>query len=277
MNKNERPQKQGGLLILLAVLASVIAAMIIFRSDDPGRTGPVATDPTKTEPVTQAAQTEPMQTEPVTQPMETEPVTQPMETEPVQTETQAALDTRDFNLGYGLEITDSGKYTGIYMEDGSDEVLADVMMIIVKNNGQQDVQLARITAICGGEEYHFTLTDLPVGTQVVVLEQERRSSAQLTSAVMDTCALFPEPVTRYEDLIRISGSAGVLNVQNISDSDLEGDVYVYYKYAGQDLYYGGITFRIRVEGGLKAGELRQITSSHYDPEGCAVVRVTIHE
>jgi hypothetical protein len=64
-----------------------------------------------------------------------------------------------------------------------------------------------------------------------------------------------------------------MNVKNISDSDIEGNIYVYYKYKTQDLFYGGITFRVTVEGGLKAGEIRQLMTSHFNPDTCQVVMV----
>ena len=182
-----------------------------------------------------------------------------------------------YNLGYGLEITDSGKYAGLYMEDGSDEIVSDVMMLVVQNSGGDDIQLAQITALCGAEEYHFTLTNLAAGQRAVLLEQERKPAAELTSAVLDTCVPFGTPMSLHEDVLQVSGLDGMLNVMNISDADIEGDIYVYYKYAARDVFYGGITFRVRIEGGLKAGEIRQIPAGHYDKDSCAVIQVTIHE
>lgn len=181
-------------------------------------------------------------------------------------------------LGYGLEITDSGKYTGLYMEDGSNEVLSDVMMVVVQNNGEQDIQLAEITAVSGETEYHFTLTNLAVGARAVLLDTDRQPSGGiLTSAVLGNTALFQEPMSLCEDVIQVTGMDGMVNVQNISDTDITGDVYVYYKYAADDLFYGGITFRIRVEGGLAAGEIRQIPAGHYTPDGCAIIQVTVYD
>jgi hypothetical protein len=40
------------------------------------------------------------------------------------------------------------------------------------------------------------------------------------------------------------------------------------------MYYGGITYRIRIEGGLKAGEIRQGTAAHFNPDNSTVVFVT---
>ncbi len=201
-------------------------------------------------------------------------VTKPAQTVRVEVEAQEPI-----NLGYGLQITDSGRYTGLYMEDGSNELVSDVMMVVVENTGEEDIQLAEFTAVSGGGEYRFRLTNLAAGERAVLLEQERRaaSSTPLESAVLGNAAIFPEPMELHEDTIKIGGLDGMLNVQNISDADISGDICIYYKFAAQDIYYGGITFRVRIEGGLKDGELRQIPAGHFDPDGCAVVQVTIYE
>lgn len=251
MTKKKQAKKPLGLLLLIALAALGIAAALLWphlSQDTPGQT-------VQTQPSAATAQTTAPAIETTLPPQE-----------------QAA-----FELGYGLEITDSGKYTGMYMEDGTNEVLSDVMMLVVRNNGEDDIQLAEITALCGGEEYHFTLTNLAVGQRAVLLEQERKPAAELTSAVLDACAPFAQPMELYEDQLQITGLDGMVNVQNISDADIEGDIYVYYKYAAQDIFYGGITFRVRIEGGLMAGELRQLPAGHFTQEGCTVVQVTIHE
>lgn len=213
-----------------------------------------------------------------------QPVGKPVQTPAVSTESTVPLTLPEIetepriNLGYGLEITDSGKYSGLYMEDGSDELLSDVMMVIVRNNGEQDVQLADFTVSADGGEYRFRLTNLAAGERAVLLDLDRKpSGGTVSSAAVENVALFAEPMALCEDRISVSGMDGMLNVQNISGEDIKGDIFVYYKYAAQDLYYGGITFRVRVEGGLKAGEIRQIPAGHYTAEGCAIVQVMIYD
>ena len=253
MRKKNEKKNQGWIVLGLWVLAAVLTvAAVLVRQEPPA--GPAG---------------RPVQTTP---PAHGNPAsgTSPQETLPPVTEPPA------MDLGSGLEIIDSGKYTGLYMEDGSNELLSDVMMIIVYNNGEQDIQLAEISAEADGETYRFQLTNLAVGERAVLLDLDRKSSGELTAAALEKAAFFDEPMDLYEDTIKVSGMDGMVNVQNISDEDISGDIYVYYKYAGEDIYYGGITFRVRVEGGLKAGEIRQIPAGHYNAEGCAVVQVTVH-
>lgn len=255
MNKKQ-PKKTGALLIVLLVAFAVCIAAVMLRSFLPDR------------PEQRPALTKPADDQ--SQPDQAEP----QQTVRIETEEQAPI-----NLGNGLQITDAGRYTGAYMEDGSGEVVSDVMMVVVCNSGEQDIQLANITAVCGDVEYRFSLTNLAAGERAVLLDLDRKESdgGALSSAIVTEIVLFSEPMDRMPDTIEISGLEGMLNVQNISGSDISGDICIYYKYAAQDIYYGGITFRVRIEGGLKAGELRQIPAGHFDPDGCAVVQVTIYE
>ncbi len=264
-NKQKKKSVWMPVVLVLLVVLAVGAAVLLpaLRTETPERLpeGTVATP----------GRTEPPRTEP--------PQTEPAPTEPPTTAPELTVPQGSINLGYGLQLTDSGTYTGVYMEDGGNEIVSDVMMAVVLNTGEADVQLADITAQVGGEEYRFRLTNLAVGQRAVLLDLERKPSGgkSLEFATAENVALFQEPMMLLEDMLRISGPEGVLNVQNISDADIDGDIYVYYKYAAEDLYYGGITFRVRVEGGLKAGEIRQVPAGHYSPEGCSIVQVTIHE
>lgn len=252
MNKKQ-PKKTGALLIVLLVAFSVCIAAVMLRSILPDRQ---EQRPTLTKPETDQSQ--------------------PDQAEPQQTIRIEAEEQAPINLGSGLQITDSGIYTGVYMEDGSNDIVSGVMMVVVSNSGEQDIQLANITAVCGDAEYRFSLTNLATGERAVLLDLDRKESGGggLSSAIVTEIVLFSEPMDRMPDTIEISGMEGMLNVKNISDADIDGDIFIYYKYAAQDIYYGGITFRVRIEGGLKAGELRQIPAGHYSPEGCAIVQVT---
>lgn len=88
-------------------------------------------------------------------------------------------------------------------------------------------------------------------------------------------AVFSEPVTLCEDQLKFQVLDGVINITNISAEDITSDIVIYYKNAAADLLYGGITYRIRLEGGLKAGEIRQITASHFTQSGSRIMFVTI--
>lgn len=224
--------------------------------------------------------------EPQLQPTET---TLAPQTTPATEETEAATETVSesvgetvpsvlpINLGYGVYLEQVGNYTGIYMEDGSDELVSGIMMIQISNTGEEDIQLMQIEVAYADATYHFQLTNLPAGSNAVLLEQSRQAKPEgdPVSAAASNVVVFPENMKVDQSVFEISGAAGMMNVKNISDAAIDGTIYVYYKYISQDLFYGGITFRVTVEGGLKAGEIRQLMTSHFNPDNCQVVMVEV--
>ena len=181
-------------------------------------------------------------------------------------------------LDKGLVVTDIGSYTGIYMEDGTDEVLSRILMIVVTNTGEQTVQYAEVQLTDGKTTAHFTLSTLPPGESVVALEQSRMSYADgkdLTEASAVNVALFGEEPSLCEDQLKIQALDGIMNITNISGKDITGDVVIYYKNSSADMLYGGITYRVTISGGIKAGEIKQIVASHFTAAGSRVMFVTI--
>ena len=69
----------------------------------------------------------------------TQPADEPAPTEPEATYQAniGELDEVNIVLGSGLGILDVGSYTGIFMEDGSDEVVSGVLMAVVTNRSDR--------------------------------------------------------------------------------------------------------------------------------------------
>ena len=188
------------------------------------------------------------------------------------TESAAGLD-----LGSGVFITDFLPFTGAFMEDRTDEVVTDVLAIKVTNTGGEYIQLMDITLTAGEVNAEFSLSTLFPGETAVVLEKNRMAfstAPEFTQAAADSVALFDGHPGMAEDKLEIQCLEGVINITNISGEDIPGDILVYYKNCISGIYYGGITYRLRVEGGLKAGEIRQGAAAHFDPSNSAVVFVT---
>lgn len=178
-------------------------------------------------------------------------------------------------LSDGLVIHYISSYAGIYMEDGTDEPVADVMMIVLENTSEQDLQLARISIEYSGFTAEFEVTNIPAGEKVVALEKNRHSEASgdYLSIQTKNVVFFPEPMGMEEERIQIKGLNGTLEVTNISAEDITGDIYIYYKNSATDLLYGGITYRVSVKGGLKAGESIRIIAGHYTPQNSRILLV----
>lgn len=231
------------------------------------------TEPTSgpsSEPTT-APTTEPT-TEPTTKP--TEPPTQP--TEPPTTPISPT--EPDLTMDRGLEITDIGWYTGEYLEDGSNESVENILMVIVTNHGEDDIQYAEIQLLVNGEPAKFSITTLPAGESMILLELNRMpfvAGASYTNAEATNVAVFKTPMDTKSGQLKIQGLNGAVNVTNISGKDIEGDIVIYYKNVYGNTMYGGITYRITIQGGLKAGAVRQIMTKHFITDVSRVMFVTI--
>ena len=61
----------------------------------------------------------------------------------------------------------------------------------------------------------------------------------------------------------------------ISEEDIDGRIVIYFKNYAQEQYVGGITYSGTIQSGLKAGEIKQIMSSHFSASDTKVVFITI--
>lgn len=186
----------------------------------------------------------------------------------------------EFDLPNGLSITKIGSYTGPYMEDASDEEVGDVMAILVTNNAENALQYAEIMLTCDSGEAVFKLSTLNPGESVMVLEAERKifdKNDSYTEADSKNVVFFDEPLNTYEDLLSIQPLDGGFNVTNISGERIDGDIVIYFKDYEDELLCGGITYRGRIEGGMEAGEIRQVMSSNFSETGTKVMFITIIE
>ena len=178
-------------------------------------------------------------------------------------------------IGNDLEIVSTGRYAGLFVEDGSDETVSDVFCIRVKNTGSSDVQYAHITLSRGSESYEFDISTLPAGETLQALEVSGQTMpekpAELTAAVT-SYAPFTEPLSMHEDLFTVTTSESSITVTNNSGSDA-AQVYVYYKNASGDLLLGGITYRAGLTN-LAAGESRSCYTSHYSEGSSKLLFVT---
>lgn len=244
----------GGCVILVAILIVVVG---LLRNGTPIDSNPT----TRSTQPSQSTTLPPETTEPVG-------TTQPTET---------VDDT--LWLDGDLAVTYIGKYAGIFMEDGTDEVVSNVMMMIVRNDGAEDLQLARISLHYDDYTAQFEVTNLPAGESVVLLEKNRHAfeSAEYLRAEVANIVHFSEPMTMMEDKFEITGGDGYVDVKNISGEDISGDVFVYYKNSATDLLYGGITYRARLSGGIKAGETMRIMTGHYHEGASRLLMVSCSE
>lgn len=257
--KYAKKKKKSGIwpvLVLVLLILAVFAVLAVLANRDQEQM------PLPTEPEESTAQ----------------PETTVAPTEHPYTFEQEAEGVTSFVLAQGLEITRYGKYIGVYMEDGSDEFVSNVMMIQVENTSEQAIQYAKITVSGPAGDAVFTLTTLMPGQSIVVLETARKPYSDgdvYTEATLDNLAVFQDTPSLMEDQILIQPLEGGFNITNISGADITGDIQVYFKDIAGEMLYGGITYVCRIEGGMKADEVKQIMSANFTETGSCVVFIKV--
>lgn len=244
-NKKSASAEHSWIWVLVAAIAILITLVLVVsllagREDDPTPTKPSVTQPA---------------------------------TKPVKIENP---ETVNINLGSGMELVDVAKYTGIYMEDGTDDIVSGLLMIVVKNTGEKDIQYAEIELPVNDTMAYFKLTTLPVGETMIVLEKNRMAyvDAEFTTAISKNVVLFEDRISLCEDKVKLQANNGSINVTNVSGGDITGDIVIYYKNYASDTLYGGVTYRCLITGGLRKGELKQVYAGHYSTASSRVVFVT---
>lgn len=175
-----------------------------------------------------------------------------------------------------LKITAIGKYTGTYMEDGSDDQIENVAAMIVKNESDKALQIAEVEISINNEETAlFRITNLPAGGTVMALDLNRLiCSDKGTVSKASEAVRFFEKVPMAEEKLEVSGEDNRVTLKNLSE-DTYPMVYVYYKTRiEKDLYLGGITYRIPFEE-IEGKTQIDTDAAHYSPEKSEIVEIQI--
>lgn len=159
-------------------------------------------------------------------------------------------------------------YDGAFVEDGSFEEKQGVVALKVTNTGEKDIQLLRIYATTSEKELFFEITTLPAGATVTVLEKNAQTitkNEKLLEFRAENRVDFNKKLSLYENIFILQANNGTINIKNISEKDIDTDIFVYYKKKEDDgNYFGGMTFRTRAAGGLGAGKIAQLPASNFN-------------
>ena len=181
------------------------------------------------------------------------------------------------NLGDNIYIERIYGYTGDFVEDGSDKEVSDVWTLKVTNKSKQDIQFLRIKATLDNNQGIFDITTLKSNTSVVVMESNASSlpnNGEEYKYSVENLAYFNSSLSLHLDDFKISTKDNWIQLENISEQDITNDIYVYYKNVEDDIYHGGITYRVKFSGGIKAGEIKQIQSKHCSSKNSEILNLT---
>ena len=166
-------------------------------------------------------------------------------------------------ISYPLPLTDMIAVeqiytaTGYFPEDGSDEAIENVLAVKLSNSSDRTLEYLSFSLIVNGEISKFTAATVPAGKNIYVFAAERSTApTELTTieSAVEFEIYFSNELSAKTDTLSYEVQNGTIVVTNISDRDILSDIVVYYKSTAEDGYLGGITYRLRISGGLAAGE-----------------------
>lgn len=177
----------------------------------------------------------------------------------------------------GLTAVSVDTISGIYVEDGSDEVLDNILTLTISNDSDTMLQYAKLILSIGDEEYLFEISSIPAGETVRAMEMNRKP---LTSAEGDIVlnqeyiAWTYDNLTMCESVLNVVQRENAIIVENISGETVNAPLYVYYKNYVDGIYIGGITYRAGTMENIEPGETVVLSAKHFDPEVSQLLFVT---
>ena len=188
--------------------------------------------------------------------------------------TQAAVQTEK-ETEEALEVTGSSfsKFSGQFIEDGTDELVENVAAMLVTNNSDQFLDLATLQYTINGKAATFVVTGLPAGKSAWVLEENRMTISDNANFKYQDCVTsFKDGVIASSDKVTIKADGNMLTATNNTKKTLK-NVFVYYKSVHTDgNFFGGITYMVDF-GTLKSGESVESLAGHYVKGETKIVRI----
>ena len=184
----------------------------------------------------------------------------PEEDSPTQTILNPILDEV---TAYPVQITDNVLLdkvytaTGYFPEDGKDEAIENVLAVKVTNTSDRTVEYMTFTVTVNNSDYSFAAATVPAGKSVYVFNSQKKEAPEEILSIEGKSQyeiFFSEEPTAKSDIFTYQIGNGTVSVMNISGNDIRSDIVVYYKSIADNGYLGGITYRFRITGGLRASE-----------------------
>lgn len=278
------------LAVILVTLIILAFGLHIAQRGETQNTEPSGTTDTQTAPApeisTSASTTTPESTDSVATTEATETTTIPTDTVPETTAPPATtvppettkptdppvvqdpeMNTLTFPYaipGTDLVISQVNSYDGIFLEDGSDQTVTGISVIVLENQGKTGVEYANITLTQNGKQLQYKATALPAGAKIVVQEA---SAAAYSDDVYTACTADVAQMEIFEmssSLVKVvENEDGSLSVTNLGTETIPC-VRIFYKFAMEkgEIYVGGITYTAKIIQ-LESGATQQVYLSHY--------------
>lgn len=177
----------------------------------------------------------------------------------------------------GLTVESIDLISGMYVEDGSDEVLNDIFTVTFKNTSDRALQYAKLILTIGDENYVFEISTVPAGASVRAMEMNRKIFVPSKGDVFITqenISWFDMEPSIYENQLEITPTNNGVAVKNISNDTISAPLYVYYKNYSDEVYVGGITYRTGTKEALAPGETVMLSAKHFELDYSRLMFVT---
>lgn len=175
-----------------------------------------------------------------------------------------------------MEILSIGKYSGKFIEDGSDEKKENVLALVVKNTSDEVIDYGEITLKIKGKSntIQFKITNLKPQTSTVVMESTGKIEFNPDNKYiyLNSKNDMASTMSLMSDKIKLSTKNKEITIENISDEDLK-TVYVYYKTVSKgNSYIGGITYRVKFDN-VGAGKSISADTLHFSNKNSEILKV----
>lgn len=178
--------------------------------------------------------------------------------------------------GTGLVIDRIDSYSGVFIEDGTDEEVTDIFAVHVQNQSDNNVEYSNIILEINGKPLNFKITDLPAGSGITVLESSRAAWEDGTPGYVDNQTAYIDAFDMLNsDTGVVIGDDNGITVTNLTDEEIPC-LRLFYKFVKDGEYLGGITYTAKIDN-LAAGDSVTIYPSHFAKDGSQVMMVRRYE
>lgn len=177
----------------------------------------------------------------------------------------------------GISVVSVDSITGMYVEDGSDDVLSDILTVTFRNDADLTLQYAKLILSIGEEDYVFDISTVPPGQSVRAMEINRKSLVSADGDVslnQENIVWFNEEPSMCEDVLSVEQSSNGIVLKNISSDTITAPVYVFYKNYVDGVLIGGITYRTGTDKDIKPDQTVVLNAGHFDPEVSQLMFIT---
>lgn len=178
------------------------------------------------------------------------------------------------DLGRNFRLAAVGRYSGPFMEDGSDEEVENVLALIVENQSDDFAEFVQLQLDVNGQPAQFRISAFAGHSYCFVLEKDRMTAPEDSKLPLPEITSFApllSGVTDYSNDFDVYPANGTINLFNKSGRDFSSDVFLYFKTFSNGVYMGGITYRVTFSDGIANDTLAQALQSHFSKSSSVIL------